>query len=61
MGAFTIVLLLLTLNHIWVMLLVRRRGRQLELNNVLLHKQKQALETARQMSVLGEMISGFAR
>ena len=55
-----IVLLLLTLNYIWVMLLVRRRGRQLERNNVLLHKQEQALETARQMSVLGEMTSGFA-
>lgn len=60
MGAAAIVLLLLTLNYIWVMLLVRRRGRQLERNNVLLHKQEQALETARQMSVLGEMTSGFA-
>ena len=27
---------------------------------MLLHKQEQALETARQMSVLGEMTSGFA-
>ena len=60
MGGVAIVLLLLTLNYIWVMLLVRRRGRQLERNNVLLHKQEQALETARQMSVLGEMTSGFA-
>ncbi|WP_149006534.1 sensor histidine kinase, partial [Escherichia coli] len=60
MGGVVIVLLLLTLNYIWVMLLVRRRGRQLERNNVLLHKQEQALETARQMSVLGEMTSGFA-
>ena len=51
MGAAAIVLLLLTLNYIWVMLLVRRRGRQLERNNVLLHKQEQ---------VLGEMTSGFA-
>ena len=55
MGGVAIVLLLLTLNYIWVMLLVRRRGRQLERNNVLLHKQEQALETARQMSVLGEI------
>ncbi|WP_213194261.1 tetrathionate respiration histidine kinase TtrS [Citrobacter portucalensis] len=60
MGGVVIILLLLTLNYIWVMLLVRRRGRQLERNNVLLHKQEQALETARQMSVLGEMTSGFA-
>lgn len=60
MGAAGIVLLLLTFNYIWVMLLVRRRGRLLERNNVLLRKQEQALETARQMSVLGEMTSGFA-
>lgn len=60
MGAVTVVLLLLTLNYIWVMLLVRRRGRLLERNSILLRKQEQALETARQMSVLGEMTSGFA-
>lgn len=60
MGAVAVMLLLLTLNYIWVMLLVRRRGRELERNNVLLRKQEQALETARQMSVLGEMTSGFA-
>ena len=60
MGGAALVLLLLTLNYIWVMLLVRRRGRQLERNNVLLRKQEQELETARQMSVLGEMTSGFA-
>lgn len=60
MGAVAVVLLLLTLNYIWVMLLVRRRGRQLERNSILLRKQEQALETARQMSVLGEMTSGFA-
>ena len=59
-GAAALILLLLTLNYIWVMLLVRRRGRQLEQNNVLLRKQEQELETARQMSVLGEMTSGFA-
>jgi two-component system sensor histidine kinase TtrS len=60
MGGAALVLLLLTLNYIWVMLLVRRRGQQLEHNNVLLRQQEQALETARQMSVLGEMTSGFA-
>ncbi|WP_442879521.1 tetrathionate respiration histidine kinase TtrS [Citrobacter sp.] len=60
MGAAAVVLLLLMLNYIWVMLLVRRRGRLLERNSVLLRKQEQALETARQMSVLGEMTSGFA-
>lgn len=60
MGGAALVLLLLTLNYIWVMLLVRRRGQQLERNNVLLRQQEQALETARQMSVLGEMTSGFA-
>ncbi|MGB7803043.1 tetrathionate respiration histidine kinase TtrS [Buttiauxella sp.] len=60
MAVAMLVLLLLTLNYIWVMLLVRRRGQQLERNNVLLRQQEQALETARQMSVLGEMTSGFA-
>lgn len=60
MGAAAVVLLLLMLNYIWVMLLVRRRGRLLERNSVLLRKQEQALESARQMSVLGEMTSGFA-
>ncbi len=60
MGAVVVVLLVLALNYIWVMLLVRRRGRELEHNSVLLRKQEQALETARQMSVLGEMTSGFA-
>lgn len=59
-GAAAVALALLTLNYVWVMLLVRRRGRELERNGVLLRKQEQALETARQMSVLGEMTSGFA-
>ncbi|WBM72198.1 tetrathionate respiration histidine kinase TtrS [Buttiauxella sp. WJP83] len=60
MGGVALVLLMLTLNYIWVMLLVRRRGQQIERNNVQLRQQEQALETARQMSVLGEMTSGFA-
>ena len=42
------------------MLLVRRRGRQLERNAIRLREQELALQTARQMSVLGEMTSGFA-
>lgn len=60
MGGIGLGLLLLTLNYIWVMLLVRRRGRQLERNAIRLREQEQALQTARQMSVLGEMTSGFA-
>ncbi|MBJ9276340.1 tetrathionate respiration histidine kinase TtrS [Citrobacter amalonaticus] len=60
MGGTALILLLLTLNYVWVMLLVRRRGKQLERNGVQLRQQEQALETARQMSVLGEMTSGFA-
>ncbi|MDM4219909.1 tetrathionate respiration histidine kinase TtrS [Klebsiella pasteurii] len=60
MGGIGLALLLLTLNYIWVMLLVRRRGRQLERNAIRLREQEQALQTARQMSVLGEMTSGFA-
>lgn len=43
-----------------MMLLVRRRGRQLERSAIRLREQEQALETARQISVLGEMTSGFA-
>ena len=60
MGGIGLALLLLTLNYIWVMLLVRRRGRQLERNAIRLREQELALQTARQMSVLGEMTSGFA-
>ncbi|HGY1227283.1 TPA: tetrathionate respiration histidine kinase TtrS [Citrobacter farmeri] len=60
MGGTALILLLLALNYIWVMLLVRRRGRQLERNSIQLRQQERALETARQMSVLGEMTSGFA-
>ncbi len=59
-GGMGVVVLLLTLNYIWVMLLVRRRGKQIERNGIRLRQQEQALETARQMSVLGEMTSGFA-
>ncbi|MCW9526230.1 tetrathionate respiration histidine kinase TtrS [Klebsiella grimontii] len=55
-----LILILLILNYIWVMLLVRRRGRQLERSAIRLREQEQALETARQISVLGEMTSGFA-
>lgn len=59
-GGAVLIALLLTLNYIWVMLLVRRRGKQLEHHGIRLRQQERALETARQMSVLGEMTSGFA-
>lgn len=59
-GAFAAVLLLLTLNYIWIALLVRRRGRALILAADALRTQEMALENARQLSVLGEMASGFA-
>lgn len=60
MNILAIVLAVLTVNYVWVMLLVRRRGKQLERASTQLHQQEQALTTARQMSVLGEMASGFA-
>lgn len=60
MSMLAIVLAVLTVNYVWVMLLVRRRGKQLEKASAQLHQQEQALTTARQMSVLGEMASGFA-
>ncbi|RTG33532.1 sensor histidine kinase, partial [Serratia marcescens] len=54
------VLALLIVNHIWIALLVRRRGRQLLHAGEQLRRQEQALENARQLNVLGEMASGFA-
>ncbi|WP_376753055.1 tetrathionate respiration histidine kinase TtrS [Atlantibacter subterraneus] len=59
-GVSILVLLLLTVNHIWIALLVRRRGRQLAKASETLRQQEKALENARQLSVLGEMASGFA-
>lgn len=60
MSILAIALAVLTVNYVWVMLLVRRRGKQLERASAQLHQQEQALTTARQMSVLGEKASGFA-
>lgn len=59
-GAFALALGLLTINYIWIALLVRRRGRQLTEAGEALRQQEMALENARQLSVLGEMASGFA-
>lgn len=47
-------------NYAWVMILVNRRGKALEQANKQLRSQQSTLEQARQMSVLGEMASGFA-
>lgn len=59
-GLLLAVLALLIVNHIWIALLVRRRGRQLLHAGEQLRRQEQALENARQLNVLGEMASGFA-
>ncbi len=59
-GVLILVVLLLSVNHIWIALLVRRRGRQLAKASETLRQQEKALENARQLSVLGEMASGFA-
>ncbi len=59
-GLSLAVLALLIVNHIWIALLVRRRGRQLLHAGEQLRRQEQALENARQLNVLGEMASGFA-
>lgn len=47
-------------NYAWAMVLVKRRGNALEAATYRLRAQQQALEQARQMSMLGEMASGFA-
>lgn len=59
-SATGLMLFLFTLNYIWIALLVRRRGRQLAQAGEALRQQEIALENARQLSVLGEMASGFA-
>ncbi|WP_259463271.1 PhnD/SsuA/transferrin family substrate-binding protein, partial [Serratia marcescens] len=58
--ALLALLALLIVNHIWIALLVRRRGRQLLRADEQLRRQERALENARQLNVLGEMASGFA-
>jgi two-component system sensor histidine kinase TtrS len=55
-----LVLLLLAGNYIWVMVLVRRRGKALEAASERLREQEIALEKVRQLNLLGEMASGFA-
>lgn len=59
-GLSLALLALLIVNHVWIALLVRRRGRQLAHAGEQLRRQEQALENARQLNVLGEMASGFA-
>lgn len=59
-GLILLLVVLFVANYGWVMVLVNRRGKALEQANALLRAQQQTLEQARQMSVLGEMASGFA-
>lgn len=59
-GLMLLLVVLFVANYGWVMVLVNRRGKALEQANTLLRAQQQTLEQARQMSVLGEMASGFA-
>ena len=59
-GLILVLGVLFVANYGWVMVLVNRRGKALEQANARLRAQQQTLEQARQMSVLGEMASGFA-
>lgn len=59
-GLCLLLVVLFIANYGWVMVLVNRRGRALEQANSQLLAQQQTLEQARQMSILGEMASGFA-
>ena len=59
-GSVALVFLLLGINHIWIAFQIRRRTRQLETAHSQLQQQAQDLEKAQQLSVLGEMASGFA-
>lgn len=59
-GTVALVFLLLGINHIWIAFQIRRRTRQLETAHSQLQQQAQDLEKAQQLSVLGEMASGFA-
>ncbi|HBR5059489.1 tetrathionate respiration histidine kinase TtrS [Klebsiella pneumoniae] len=60
LGTIVLLAILLIANYAWVMMLVKKRGKRLDAVNQKLRKQQHALEQARQMSVLGEMASGFA-
>lgn len=59
-GTVALAFLLLGINHIWIAFQIRRRTRQLETAHSQLQQQAQDLEKAQQLSVLGEMASGFA-
>lgn len=54
------IILFLILNQVWISYLVRRRSLQLEQAHRHLHQQKDALEQAQRLNMLGEMASGFA-
>lgn len=60
LGLMVLLVMIFIANYCWVMVLVKRRGKALEQANIQLREQQQTLEQARQMSVLGEMASGFA-
>lgn len=53
-------IIFLVLNQVWVSYLVRRRSRQLEQAHNRLRQQKEELEQAQRLNILGEMASGFA-
>ncbi|NBN72899.1 PhnD/SsuA/transferrin family substrate-binding protein [Proteus sp. G2618] len=53
-------ILFLILNQVWISYLVRRRSRQLEHAHNRLRQQKEELEHAQRLNILGEMASGFA-
>ncbi|SUC49980.1 two component system sensor kinase of tetrathionate reductase complex [Proteus mirabilis] len=53
-------IILLVFNQIWISYLVRRRSHQLEQAHIHLREQKEALEQAQRLNILGEMASGFA-
>lgn len=50
----------LILNQVWISYLVRRRSQQLEHAHNRLRQQKEELEHAQRLNILGEMASGFA-
>ncbi|HGN2048638.1 tetrathionate respiration histidine kinase TtrS [Proteus mirabilis] len=53
-------IIFLVFNQIWISYLVRRRSHQLEQAHIHLREQKEALEQAQRLNILGEMASGFA-
>lgn len=59
-GLSLMAILFLILNQVWISYLVRRRSRQLEHAHNRLRQQKEELEHAQRLNILGEMASGFA-